>query len=282
MTIRSKSTPPGGSDAAPDGARANITLEPIHAEPAYRLAARTLRDKIVAGELPIGAALPSEHAMADLLCVNRSTVREAIRLLEENGIIARKPGGKKLFVTAPAPEDLSSRMTTAMVLHGITIEELCDAMLALEPPTTEAAARLATEPQIAALEANLEETRRRSGDRAAVVELDVAFHDLVAEAGGNRAILLSRRPLGALFYPAFDKVLGRAPSVERLIAAHTSIVEAIKARKPDEAGNWMRKHIEDFRRACVLQHVDIREPIAPLGPDASAQSSPGRILPQEN
>ncbi len=264
MTTRRKQ-----ASAASDAAKSapQLSLGPIQAEPAYRLAARTLRDKIVAGELPIGAALPSEHAMADLLCVNRSTVREAIRLLEENGIIARKPGGKKLFVTAPAPEDLSTRMTTAMVLHGITVNELYGAMLALEPPTTATAARVATDEQIAALEANIEETRKHVGDREAVVELDVEFHDLVAEASGNRAILLSRRPLGALFYPAFDRALRPAPARERLIAAHTAIVAAIKARNIEDAENWMRKHIEDFRRAFDLLNLDINDPIAPFGSD---------------
>ena len=70
---------------------------PIRTEPAYRVAAQALRTRIVTGEIAVGSVLPSETAMAEMLEVNRSTIREAIRLLEENGIVARKPGGKKPF-----------------------------------------------------------------------------------------------------------------------------------------------------------------------------------------
>ena len=239
----------------------SVSLGPIQADPAYRVAARALREKIVSGEIAVGSELPSEMAMAALLSVNRSTVREAIRALEETGVVARRPGGKKLFVTAPTPETLSDRMTTAMVLHKVTVEELWRSMLVLEPGTAALAARQASEEQLAALEANLAETRGHMRDPAAIPALDLAFHDLIAEASGNRAIQLARQPLGALFYPAFEQIFQHLDAGARMFDAHRAIVDALQAREPVTAEEWMRKHIVDFRRGWELAGLDLSAPV---------------------
>ena len=239
----------------------SFSLDPIQTEPAYRIAARALREKIVSGEIAVGSALPSEMAMAALLSVNRSTVREAIRSLEETGVVARRRGGKKLFVTAPPPETLSDRMTTAMVLHKITGEELWRSMLGLEPGTAALAARHATEEQLAALEANLAASESRMTDAAAIPALDLDFHDLIAEASGNRAIQLARQPLGALFYPAFEQIFQHLDAGSRMLDAHRAIVEALKARDAATAEEWMRKHIVDFRRGWELAGLTLSAPV---------------------
>jgi len=240
-----------------------FTLDPIQTEPAYRIAARALREKIVSGELAVGSTLPSEMAMADLLGVNRSTVREAIRALEETGVVARRRGGKKLYVTAPPAAALAERMTTAMVLHRITVEELWQSMLVLEPATAALAAAHAGAEHLAALDANLSVSEASSGDRSAIAALDLAFHDLIAEASGNRAIQLARRPLGALFYPAFERVFQLHNAEPRMMVAHRTVVAAIRAGDAATAEEWMRKHIVDFRRGYDLAGLDLTAPITP-------------------
>ncbi len=250
-----------------------LSLEPIQTEPAYRIAARSLREKIVSGEIAVGSALPSEMAMAELLSVNRSTVREAIRSLEETGVVARRPGGKKLFVTAPTPEALSDRMTAAMVLHRVTVEELWRSMLVLEPATAALAARNASDAQLAALDANLAATAPMTDDAEAIPALDLAFHDLIAAASGNRAIQLARQPLGALFYPAFERIFQHLDAGSRMLTAHRAVVDALRARDPATAEDWMRKHIVDFRRGWELAGLDLSAPVtaAPERLDGAAR-----------
>jgi GntR family transcriptional repressor for pyruvate dehydrogenase complex len=68
-------------------------LHPKEAVPAYRSVARSISERILNGALPVGSALPSESALAQSLGINRSTVREAIRALEESGMLRRRPGG---------------------------------------------------------------------------------------------------------------------------------------------------------------------------------------------
>jgi GntR family transcriptional repressor for pyruvate dehydrogenase complex len=110
--------------------------------PAYRSVARAISGRILNGTLPVGSALPSESALAQSLGINRSTVREAIRALEESGMLARRPGGKRLFVTAPRYSKVASRMKAAMVLQEMSFLELWEAMLCIEPAVTAAAAML--------------------------------------------------------------------------------------------------------------------------------------------
>ncbi len=242
----------------------NLAPQPVHTEPAYKIAARTMREKILSGEIEVGEVLPSEMAMADLLRINRSTVREAIRLLEENGIVSRKPGGKKLFVSVPKRADLSSRMTTAMVLQRIKIDELWGAMLVLEPAIAANAARNVSDAQIAQLDKNLAETVANVDDKQSILELDLEFHQLLSEACGNRALQLCREPVSALFYPAFNAVFQRLNAGERLLTAHRSILEALKGGDAKVAEEWMRKHIVDFRRGYELANLDIERPVGRL------------------
>lgn len=236
-------------------------FEPIQTEPAYRVAAKAIRDKIMTGEIEVGSALPSEMAMSELLKVNRSTIREAIRLLEENGILTRKPGGKKLLVSVPSGADLSKRMTTAILLQKITVRELWEAMIIFEPAIAAAAVGNVGELEIEQLERNLKETESHLDDRQSILVLDLEFHELIAAASGNRALLLSRQPLGELFYPAFDAVFRRLNAGERLLRAHREIVEGLKAGDTEKTRDWMQKHIVDFRRGYELAGLDLESPI---------------------
>ncbi len=236
-------------------------LQPIQSEPAYRLAAQAIREKILSGEIPVGSSLPSEMAMSDSLQVNRSTVREAIRVLEESGMLARKPGGKKLFVCVPQSADVSKRVTTTMLLQKITVRELWEAMLIFEPALAVAAVDNISADQLAALEENLSKTEANLDDRNSILMLDLEFHELIAQASGNRALQLSRQPMGELFYPAFEAVFRRLNTGARLLQAHQEIVAGIRAGNKAHTEEWMTKHIVDFRRGYELAGLDINTPV---------------------
>lgn len=234
------------------------------AAPAYRIAARRLKEMILRREIAVGAVLPSEVEMARMLDVNRSTVREAIRLVEENGLVGRKPGGKKLFVTVPTRSDVSGAITTAMLMQDISVSELFNAMQLMEPAIAATAADQATDRQIERLEENIRATRQNIQDRKHLLELDIEYHHLLSEASGNRAMLLCRDPLGVLFYPAFNAVFQRLNVGERLLFAHETVLNAVKNRDAKTAEEWMKKHIVDFGRGIELANLDMNTPISEL------------------
>lgn len=239
----------------------SLVFEPVQAEPAFRLVARTIEEKILAGEIAPGDPLPSEAGLAEKLGVNRSTIREAIRVLEQNGFVKRETGKKKLYASIPQSDDISRRLTAAMVLHQVTFEELWEAMYAIEPAAAASAAHRADEADLAAIERNLAATRAALPDSSSLTELDIEFHELVAKATRNRAIQMARLPLSELFYPPFLKVMSRLNAGERLVVAHEAIYAAIRDHDEKRAREWMEKHVLDFKRGYELANLDMTRPV---------------------
>ena len=241
----------------------NVSLDvsPIQTERAYQAVTRLIEAKILGGEWAIGSVLPGEFALADAFGVHRSTIREAIRVLEQEGLVQRRPGGKQLLVNAPAVGHVASRMRAAIVLQEITFRELWQTMLILEPAAAEAAAKYADEKDIEELEANLEATRRASTNPNELVILDMEFLEIVARASRNRVLQLCRVPIGQLLYPTFLPVMQRTEAAPRLLKAHDAILAAIKGGDSQDARNWMHRHIVDFRRGYEQADLDIDKPV---------------------
>lgn len=230
--------------AGPDGAIQNSR--------SYELVARAIEQQILDNHIAPGDVLPAETTLAAQLGVNRSTLREALRTLEQNGLVVREPGRKKLRISAPRPKDIAHRISSSMIIQQVTFQELYEGMLALEPACAAAAATRISDDHLAALEENLAQTRAASESGANLAHLDAEFHRLVASAGQNRVLELAREPLGQLFYPAFEQVMSRLNVANRLLVAHTRIFEAIATRDAATARTWMDRHIEDFRRGYEL------------------------------
>src|SRR5262249_36898560 len=158
----------------------------INAIPAYQLVADAIEREILARRIRPGEPIGTEAQLVKQFGVNRSTVREGIRLLEQSGLIHRD-SGRRLMATLPHYSRLATRMSRAMLLHEVTFRELWEATTALEVATVEQAAEHATEDDIAELEANVASTKAASADPAAVAELDTQFHDLTQSSAAARA-----------------------------------------------------------------------------------------------
>lgn len=236
-----------------------VPFEKIRVEPVYRAIFGKISERILEGSIKSGESLPPETTLAKQFGVNRSSIRESIRLLEEHGLVLRR--GKQLLASAPQPADLALRMSRALLLHEINFHELWELMMGIEPMAAAHASDRAADADIAALEDNLRRTRESFDNNEALVELDIEFHTLVARSSHNRALLLAREPLALLFYPAFDHVFSRLNAGERLIFAHQSIVEAIRGRDAATARKWMERHIVDFKRGYQLANLDMNSPI---------------------
>lgn len=237
-----------------------MVFDRIEAQPAYQLVALGIERRIMEGVYKVGQQLPSELDLAKQLGVNRSTVREAIRVLEQNGLVFRK-SARRLVISVPREEDLASRVSQAMILHEITFLELWETMLPLEVRAAELAAGRATDEEIGRMAENLRQTAECLEHERKLVALDIEFHLLVAKASRNRALLLAREPIGLLFYPAFYQVMSRLNAKDRLLSAHQEVFNGIRNRDPKHAAQWMEKHIRDFRRGYELADLDMNQPV---------------------
>jgi len=240
---------------------ADAVFETVQRMPAYRIAEKAIRSRILDGSLAPGTLLPPEHDLADQLGVTRPTVREALRSLEGAGLVERG-ARRRMAVTAPSTRVTTTAMHEAIVLHGISYRELWEVQSVVEPLAARLAATNITADLLKRLGANLDMTADHLDDPIALAEADVEFHDLVAQASNNHALLLAREPLGALLFPAYGTVIRRIGPGRRLFEAHSRIFHALEAGDAETAHDWMSKHIVDFKRGCELAGLDLDDPVA--------------------
>ena len=226
-------------------------------QPLYRQIYEVLEQQVLNNELRVGDVMPSEQALAGQLNVHRSSVREALRLLEENGLAARKPGGKKLFITTPNRRKLGARLSNTLVLEEVTFNELYEGTLLLDEQMAPLAAERISPAQLNRLAKNLASTEKHIRDNQALLELDFEFHDIVAEATCNKVLQVSRLGAGDLFYTAVNLLVERLDVGERLLVAHRHIYKGLRDHDPDYTRSWTVKHIEDFKRGYEVVDMDI-------------------------
>lgn len=224
-----------------------VRLTTIVNSPGYKRVAEVLEEEILKGRMLPGAYLPSELELASQLGVNRSTVREGIRSLENSGLV-RRVGAKRLIVTVPTNQDINRATSRALVLRKTTFLELWEIQMELEPFSAELAAKRIEPDVLAKIEENVAEMERVIEDDKAIIALDVTFHRLVAEATSNVALQIVTEPIGFMLFEATASLYRDVPqSRHRLLTAHKNILTALAEGNAESARLWMEKHIRDFR-----------------------------------
>src|SRR5215813_12801376 len=133
-------------------------FERIKALPAYAMVADAIERKILSGSLRPGDPIGTESELVRQFGVNRSTVREGIRLLEQSGLVARE-SSRRLAVAVPHYHRLATRMSRAMILQQVTFRELWHTSRALEPAAVDQAMDNRTDGDLGALAANIAQTK---------------------------------------------------------------------------------------------------------------------------
>ncbi|HKX18142.1 MAG TPA: FadR/GntR family transcriptional regulator [bacterium] len=207
-----------------------------------------IKESIFAGDLPPGHALPSEKELAEQFRVSRITVRDALRVLESQGLIQIKVGARGgAFVASPSADPVSESLTNMLRLKQATLVDLVEARILVEPHVAAIAAQRATPDDLAAMERAIAAAReaRASGDRYFIPN-SVAFHLALAEAARNPVLLFAVNSFRALFHEALSALLPADDMAERAIADHQKILDAIRARDGERARDVMREHLSYF------------------------------------
>jgi DNA-binding FadR family transcriptional regulator len=237
----------------------------IKARPAYELVAEAIERKILAGRLRPGDPVGTESELVKQFGVNRSTVREGIRLLEQSGLVARE-ASRRLSVAAPHYDRLASRMSRALILQQVTFRELYNTSRALGPGSIDEAIDNRTEADLAALEANLVRTREMRHNARAVAELDAEFHGLLDAATHNRVLQLAKEPVSMLVRPTTALIItSNPPGIPRLIEAHGHIVDALAGRDREKGRLWVDRHLRDWKAGFELSGRDLDSPVDATG-----------------
>lgn len=215
-----------------DGARRSLLGERV---------ARAIERYVVEQDLQPGDRLPSGRELTERYGVSRTVVRDAIAILEQRGLVEAR-AGSGVFVRDGGSAAVAGVLGQMLRRNAISLPELMETRQLLEVHNASRAARRASPEDIDAMRASIERMAKATGPLQ-FVEADVAFHEALAEASGNRvlsSLLRSLRPLllqGMLIGTALDGAR------EAAIVEHTAIVEAIRRQDGGTARAIMENHL---------------------------------------
>lgn len=223
----------------------SFELPPIHVPKTSDVLARELRRKILSGALPAGAPLPPERDLVAQTGLSRSSVREALRILEAESLVTTKPGRFGGSV-ANQPGDESIGRTLSHYVHGrgISLLALMQTREAVEPSLAALAAENRTEEELQALVAATEAVEAAFEDLPGFLRENVNWHMAIAAASHNdlmRAILAS---IANMVYKATAMENFATEEVRKqVLRAHRRILEGIEKKNAEMARRRMARHL---------------------------------------
>lgn len=236
---------------SPGAARRGLPSPPWTRRPANLARAITaeLVERIVRGVYAPGTPLPPEPALGEAFAVSRTVVREAVKILQEKGLVQVRQGAGTL-VTAPAGWDMLDEQVlhaTIVADEGVAIlDDLVVTRRVLESDMANVAARVAGAEAVDRMRALVDRMDELVDDPLAYAEQDRAFHDAIMRASGNR---LARGVVRSLESQVVNtaRYMGR-PERALCVASnlgHRRVYERIAAHDPDGAAEAMFNHITE-------------------------------------
>ena len=224
--------------------------EPVLVPKAASIVARSLRRRIVAGDLGEGDALPNETELMAFYEVSRPTVREALRILETESLISVKRGaGGGARVAVPDASVTARHAAILLRMQGTTLEDVFISRLIIEPAAVRlVAAHAAADPGVLApLHALHEEAQRLVGDRAAYASVAARFHEQVIELAGNRTLTLIGLILMEIVEPHNKATFAAINHGEHVVSHaqgdHTALLDALTGGDGDKAATLWERHM---------------------------------------
>jgi DNA-binding FadR family transcriptional regulator len=242
------------SASAPEWARRPANLA--------RAVTAELVGRIVGGSHPSGTALPPEPVLCETFSVSRTVIREAVKILQEKGLVQVRQG-LGTIVTPPTTWDMLDELVlAATIAEDESLAILDDVVVTrrvLESDMANVAARLAGQETLDQLRALVDRMDELVDDPVTYAEHDRAFHDTIMQASGNRIARGVVRSLESQVVST-ARYMGR-PERAQCVASnrgHRRIYERIAAHDPDGAAKAMFKHITD---AWLVRRNGPSEPV---------------------
>lgn len=216
-------------------------LGPIERRKLYELVAERLIEDISARRLKPGDHLPAERQLAEILRVGRSSIREALRMLESRGLI--QSVGHGTFAVAQYSNPLNASLALLVEMRDGDLRELFEVRKILEVETAGLAAQRRTEQDVERMRRAIEAMDVGIGSADRYIAGDLEFHQAVVAATGNRIAQHVMHAIRDVMRRALMSIYYIPGSPERSMEQHRQILEAVVAGRPDEARERMREHL---------------------------------------
>ena len=228
--------------AAKTAGRAILRVQAAKRKRLYEEIVRQIEDLLQNGQLHAGDQLPPERELAEIFHVSRTSVREAIRALEDRGILESRRGNGT-YVILEEESSLVEPLAKAIQAQKERLQEVFQFRRLIEPQIASLAAQNATEDDIA----RFREILREQGEEIAAgnnaVELDVQFHLSLARSAKNVLLLRIIEVLNDALRESLAEYVQSLARQKVSHKAHLQVLQAIEQRNPRRAAKEMEAHL---------------------------------------
>ncbi len=224
-------------------------MEPIKKITVVNQVVRKLTEFIKEESFEYGAKLPTEFSLCEQLDVARSSLREAYRILQAQGVISIKPG-RGAFVSSPLMNDTPAFKEQWFSQHKVRYDDLLEIRDALEILAVRHASKNISDEALEKLEANLKEFESLMHDSEnfkRLAELDQEFHGIIFLEAKNPILLEINHHIEEellIFRYTIMKIKGRRKNT---YTPHRTILEALRSHDETVCVEAMQKHLETAR-----------------------------------
>ena len=223
-----------------------LTYSPISRPKTYELVAERLLAEIRARNLKPGDTLPPERELVASYGVGRSSVREALRMLESRGLIESRGNGA--FSVAHYLRPLDQSLDFLVAVDEASYAELFEVRRILEGEAAALAAARRTKAELGQMAESVDAMEQGLDSEERFILADLRFHLLVAAATRNRLVSHLMHAIRTLLHRSLASSYQVPGSPERAVGMHRLILAAIEAKQPEDARRLMREHVARVER----------------------------------
>jgi GntR family transcriptional repressor for pyruvate dehydrogenase complex len=225
-------------------------FQPVQPVRAYQRIVEQIEEALARGDLTPGQRLPSERELVAQFAVSRSTVREALRVLESNGVVRSRPGDPNGPEILPfSSSALRKQVARLARVDELSLSELLGFRMIMDGAAIQVASRLRTPEQLDELEATLVAMRD-------AIDVDfAAFHELIARISRNSLIQTCNDVVRGVVLGLISDKIAHAPNSRALMLEslhhHAEVVDAIRAGNGHAAARLARQNMFDYYAGYV-------------------------------
>lgn len=226
---------------------------------AAELIADSLRRRVAMGDLAEGDALPSEADLISEFGVSRASLREALRILETEGLIEVRRGARGgARIRLPREETAARSMGLLLQVRGATLKDMFDARLIIEPPLMHQLALIRTDEDLKVIGDHVEMERGLVDDTQAFASAAADFHRVLVRRSGNAALSLTVGVLDELYLKHLKQFIATSRPDQALLNQqsllnHQQLLGMIEARDGPGAEATWRYHMQSARKIILGQ-----------------------------
>lgn len=223
---------------------------PVTTKKASDLLADQLRTAILDGRISEGTVMPTERQLAELTSLGRSTIREALRLLQASGFISSRPGAKgSSVVQRPQMDDVVQSLNVFIRGRQLSFQSLLTTREAIEPTCARLAAIERSDAEVETLRSlhiHMSEPTIAQADFSAA---NASWHIAIARASHNELLSAFMSAIGqAIEFGITCGPSNRSAEIRPVVLkAHEQILKAIEDRNSDVAMRRMFKHVYAYQ-----------------------------------